>query len=275
MLDFWGAVIAVVIGVILSTLGQLLNNAITYWREKEQWKREQKAAREREEREQRKQEVERVRSNYRIAMRAASTLSEWSDSDESQLSKAKKSSLLEELAEAVTEYVLHFRKVNPDYDKMNGVEHAFDLATSGPDRHFDWIVKTLSDAAKADPVLYPNIVSGSESDGRSNKREITVSISDEFRKQQFIEGKEVPGSYTFEYDVVQLPRSQRSFLAERFMRNGRVRDSFTLGVPKDERNVQTWEAHLNPEEATPEEIFDEWEKAFKRAKERIEADQEE
>lgn len=101
-------------------------------------------------------------------------------------------------------------------------------------------------------------------------RLITISVDDNFRKQQLIEGVEIPQRYEFKFKLSKMSNSQRKKLAEIFFQNHKSIPSQLIlylpahyqGAKQINMSGKQWQAQLNPKTTEPENILNCWEYDF-------------
>lgn len=101
--------------------------------------------------------------------------------------------------------------------------------------------------------------------------EITVQIDKNFRKEQLVKfGREIPGTYKFNYLLSEMSASQREKLVNNYFHSSEcIPDQISLFIPNPQAEtnpgysrVQSWYAALDPTFTDPDQILMDWETAY-------------
>lgn len=261
---------------LLPVIGGLAQSFINLKKEERQWEREQKAKEKEWLRDNKKEELEEIREYFQNAHSALSTFITFeSQNDEKQ--RESRDQQIEEINNWISKIATRYfsdddlRNKISDFNSFPEKELAFELR------------KKLIELSKRESGFYldePGEETSSSQDSKNGVvRTLTFDIDTDFRKQKWIEGKEVEPHYERDFKINDLTKSQREKIVKMYFGNT-LSKKFPLRLPsynesKDEVvfNQEKWKAKINPEENDLQTIISNWEKDYEkdleRAKEKI------
>jgi hypothetical protein len=259
------ALIGVVIGSVLSLIGNFANHWFSMTKEEKQWKRQQEAEDKMRKYDEERQEKEKIRNIYHNCISRLSLI-EASKSDEFKIPSEKLAAIHQEAFDWLSLLALHQRDL---YDETSHNFHnQFREFPRDPDYYASIILQEVYKLAMSDKILFPHVEPKKHD---PNKKRFQMDIDKEFMRQQMIEGISLKHSNMLHVDITKIKPSQRQKLWDQ--NNGQIPETIYLGIPQfNEQNNQIklkgqgiWTASINPNEVSIEEILDEWEKDFDEA----------
>lgn len=275
------AVLGVIIGAVVTIVGTLINHWFTLHREKVQWLRQQKAEEEKWSRIEKAKEKERVRQQkqkqekhirelYQRSLQSLSALSAQDSGDTEFLIQGdKRLTLIEEAYKSVSALAIS----NPDtLEKDPDFSTYLNRFSQNPD---SWITRLRETIYKFFPKDGKLVRKPEEKHTESTGEEYTIqtyiSISNNFRKEQLMQGEFVPSGFSITHDFRKLTQSQRRKLVDTHFEkhNHSLPKNVSLYLPSYNPTSKKiylentrWVASLNPKTSTPEEIFNAWESDY-------------
>jgi hypothetical protein len=154
-----------------------------------------------------------------------------------------------------------------EFDKAAG-NFSNDVASfaADPHRSSSWLIGRIQDLQERDPIFGKHKDPEDDQDGRHF---VDISLSREYRRQLFLDGREVSGGQKLELDLKKLTKSQRALLWEHYENHSQLPKIIQLWVPALNQStgeiIRTgvrWKASLDPEICTAANFIDSWEKDF-------------
>lgn len=263
--------LGVIVGSVLSLAGNLVGQWFSTAREEKHWKRQRSAEKEDRGESQKLEEIKRVSDIYGNCLTRLAIFNSI-DNNDTKLNEDEYNSLYQETVSWVNQLKLHLRdeycKGNSDFKKW--VDHFSISPTSWADN----LTKEIHKQMTSDGILFPDAKPTKET--KVNLKRIQVSISDSFRREEIIKGRELKKIYLLESDLGEFSETQRGLLWEMyFIGNQRIPEHVQLCMPiyVEMQNIVNllgpqWEAEINPETNSIQEVLHEWEIAYKNTLER-------
>jgi hypothetical protein len=269
--------LAVIIGGLLTLFG----NAVTQWlasrKEETHWLRQQEAEENKLKRDEQKAEKERGQADkertHEIYLNSIQYLSalvavEKDAEEKFKLSGEKKLQLLEEVHKWLA--LLALRHTN-DAHFLSMLEDF----TEQPDKYAAMMRNDVIELANNDNNISPH-KKAEKPTKELGSVSIQFQIDEEFRRQQLIDGTDLPQLFAFSYNISKLTTSQRKKLIDiYFNSHKRIPDQFTLKLPVFNSHSNgiifggdEWKAQLNPMATQPQEILEVWEADYESSMER-------
>ena len=266
--------VGVIIGSVLSFLGTSIGQLLNIRRDGNQWEREQ-LARERElvreeERRRRVEEQEakaRLREIYQECIQALSTIVA-DQREQLKLSAEERSEIFRTANRWLSLLSLH-RQAH--YSSSNdSFFRDFDLFVSDANYYARDLRNTVMELAMTDLELFPDAILEVE---RPDAKTFQMAIDDDFRKEQLLEGIELPRIHSFQCSLSSLKPSQREILWDMyFPTRGRLPERLVLYTPAYDESTkelkpqsEQWRGRINPLASSPEEVIDAWEADYELA----------
>ena len=272
-------VLGVIVGSGISLLGTILSQIILSKKEQKQWENQHNAEKELWERDEEKKEKEYLREIYQNSLRSLSLFMAQESSDEEKDNKQHLETI-NDIHKWST--ILLLRHSSSDLGST------LDDFTSSPSEYRAKELKNkIIDLIKNEEGFFLNnakIFDKTSPKETSTKQSnpdlkyIQITIDNDYRKKQLIEGTDIPQRNTFEIKFSDMSNSQREKLTECFFQSYKtIPANFTLYTPtynKQKKDIiytsQNWQAKLDPKHSTPQEILSSWESDFEKG--RIEAE---
>lgn len=260
-------IVGVIIGSGLSLLGNAINQVFLSWKEQKQWKNQQSAEQMSWSRNEQKKEKEYLREIYQHSLRSLSVFIAFADQAKEDEEKQKRLELIDEIHKWVTMLLLRHSSSSldraltsfttwPDDDEARKLRNEIIKLSEREEGFFinELRKQTENIEIRTDPDI----------------RKIQITIDNEYRKQQIIEGVEISQGYTFTIGLSEMSKSQREKLTDIFFQSrNTIPDNFNLYIPvynqgAKQINMQgkQWQAKLNPQQTKPNEILNSWEIDF-------------
>jgi MFS superfamily sulfate permease-like transporter len=259
-------VIGVVIGACLSLFGTILSQIILFRKEQKQWENQHNAENNLWIRNEQKKEKEYLREIYQNSLRSLSLFVAIENQKEEEKNKEQQLESIDEIHKWVTMLLLRHSSSNLD--------KALNSFTSWPSESRAIIIrKEIIDLSKSEEGFFINELRGlpekiKEYDQNPDIRFIQISIDNNFREQQLIEGVELPQQYKFELKLSEMSKSQREKLSECYFQSYKtIPNRFSLVIPVEQNGTKQnkqWQAKLNPISSQPQEILNSWETDFEK-----------
>ena len=259
-------VIGVVIGSALSLLGTVLSQIILSRKEQKQWENQQAAEKIAWTRNEQKKEKEYLRKIYQNSLRAV-TLFISLENQKEELKAHQKLEAINETHKWATKLLLRHSDSNLDnalisfaYDPdENRADKLRKVIIELSEREEDFFVYQLNN--KSEKIETPV---------DQDLRLIKISVDDNFRKQQLIEGIEIPQKYEFLFKLSKMSNCQRKKLTEIFFQYHKsIPNQLILYLPVHNKGAKQinmsgkqWQAQLNPKMTDLETILNCWENDF-------------
>lgn len=259
-------VIGVVLGSGLSLFGTILSQIILSRKEQRQWENQQVAEKTAWTRNEQKKEKEYLREIYQNSLRSLSVFIALENQKE-ETKGQQKLELIDEIHKWATMLLLRHSE--------SKLDNALSSFTSDPD---EYSAKNLREeivelSNREEGFFINNLNYKSEKNETCvdpDLRLIKISIDDNFRKQQLIDGVEIAQRYEFNFKLSKMAKSQREKLAEIFFQNHKTIPSQVIlylpvhnkGVKQLNMSGKQWQAQLDPNTTKPESILSCWEKDF-------------
>ena len=263
-------VIGVVIGSGLSLFGTVLSQIILSRKEQKQWENQQIAEKTAWTRNEQKKEKEYLREIYQNSLRSLSVFIALENQKDEEQNKQKRMELIDEIHKWVTTLLLRHSNSTLDtalnsFNNYPEEDEAHSLRTEIiklSNREEGFFLKELENQPeKIEGDIDPDI------------RNIQITVNNEFRQEQLIEGVEIPLKHAFEFKLSKMSNSQRKKLAEIFFKShNSIPQNFTLYLPVHHNGAKQiamtgkqWQGRLNPIITKPNDIINAWEKDYKRS----------
>lgn len=283
-----------IIGVIIGSFVTLVGNFVSHWftsrREKAQWLRQQEAEEKKWDREEKKSEKERhreeqksekehIRGFYQSSIQSLSALVAAEDEDAKiKLTDEKRLQLVEETHKCITALILR----RPDIlEESSTLSHFLESFAEKPEQNARWLRNELIELAPKFRELLPKETENvKELVKEEGSREIRLRIDDGFRRQQLVEGVELPQSFSIKSNISKLTPSQRKKLSNIYFDSYKtIPSEVQLYVPiyishRKQINFtnKEWQASLNPLILNSEEVFKKWELDYDMALEQAQTE---
>lgn len=256
--------LGVMVGSILSLIGNFLGQWFTLRRDERNWERQRRTEKEDAEAQERKNEIDRVQNIYTNCISRLSLLAS-SSSNKRELTEEELGKLQSESVEWVTRLKLHRKDLYSDTSSKFHEE--VENFIRRPDFLAGSLLSEINDMFVTDMLLFPNAKPVSE---QPSSRTVHITISDTYRRQQIIDGKEIPRNHIVRCNISELSEKQREFLWDIYYEtNSAIPSSFVLTLPhfneaqkKIDFRGKSWEGKINPLTSSPRQIFDSWEKDY-------------
>jgi hypothetical protein len=256
------ALVGVIIGSLLSLASNFVVQLLSIKKEERQWERQQRAEDKKRTLDEERQRIEKTRQIYHNCISRLSLI-ESSKSDMSELSNEKLQVLNQETIEWLSLLSLHQRDLYEE--NRHSLHTLFRDFVSQPKAFAGIVLQEVYKLAMSDKVLFPNVAFKTRD---PNRKRVQLNIPQNFRREQIVSGIELKPSYMVEVDISKLKPSQREKLWDQ--NNNQIPDAIHLRLPQfNERTKQielrgqvSWEASINPNETSIEEIFDRWEQDY-------------
>lgn len=222
-------VVGVVIGSGLALFGTVLSQIILSRKEQKQWENQQIAEKTAWTRNEQKKEKEYLREIYQNSLRSLSVFIALEKQKDEEQNKQKKIELIDEIHKWVT--MLLLRHSN------STLNTALDSFNDHPERYYaDKLRQEIIKLSNREEGFFlkelENQPEKNEEDIDPDERKIRITINDEFRQEQVIEGFEIPQRYTFGFKLSEMSNSQREKLAEMYFKSNKsIPQKFSLCLP--------------------------------------------
>ena len=258
------ALIGVVIGSVLSLIGNFANHWFSMTKEEKQWKRQQEAEDKKRAVDDEKQRLEGIRNIYHNCISRLSLI-EASKSEDLKITHEKLSVVYQETFEWLSLLSLHQRDLY-DENKYN-FHKEFKRFKDSPNFLADSMLQEVYKLAMSDKTLFPY---AKQEVPNPNLKRFQMDIDKKFMRQQMIEGINLTSSYMLDVDITKIKSSQRQKIWDQ---NNGIPKTIYLKTPQfNKQNNQInirgqgiWNARVNPLTTSVEKIFDEWEKDYDKA----------
>lgn len=258
-----GAAIPAAVTLISSGASAIWGN----FKEAKAWERQQKAEADRFSREQGALERERRREAYEQSLRSLGLLNFVDKGDSKALSPQELAQIHDDIQKWVGQLVLW--RGDP---AINGVtlEHLlYNVNGSDVESYVYALREGVIELYKSDPLLNNGNqgLNPLENEQLLNApRHFTFFLDPTFRREKFIEGKEVDLEHTITYNIQELTSSQREKLAALHLGSTKLfPKQVLLQVPARNKLRLNWMARIDPKDSTPEQIFAAWETDYDTA----------
>lgn len=259
--------VGVLIGSGLSLIGVILNQIILSWKEQKQWENQQIAEKNSWKRTEEKKEKEYLREIYQNSLRSLSVFIALKESTEDDSNEQKKIELIDEIhkwssmlllchSSSMLNSALNSFTSDPDEYEANSVRNEIIKLSNTEESFFLNKLKTVQEKIKL--PTNPDL------------RMVQIVIDDNYRKEQIIEGVEIPQRFELQCNLTEMSNSQREKLADVFFQSNKtIPKTFRLYLPiyneKAKQIVMTgkeWQANLNPDIVDSKIILSSWEHDF-------------
>ncbi len=262
---------------LVATLGATwLNHRFTLRREKDQWERQQTEDDKKWNREVSKQESDRqyeeqtqqrefVRQLYQRIVQGLSSLLAMSDDDSpTKLTDEQRVDKTEDILKSGSALMLQRPEV---FDQKSAFYKALEDFTQWPtsEHYIDQLRTVTIKLAEQDKELFPDRQTLVVEAKDENERIFNFEIDEGFRRDQLIDGVQLPPRSSFPLSLLLLTKEQRRKLVDLYFESHHnIPDQVRLVLLK--RNVETgqiqqvnWEAKLNSLTDAPTQILTAWE----------------
>jgi hypothetical protein len=264
------------LGVIIGSAVTFLSTFVSHWftqrREERLWLRQQEAVEKERIRDEKQKEKEQLQEIYQKCLRSLSTIVAAHQANLT-LSDEKRLQRLEETYNWLN--LLSLTHQNKDKKEVLEFDTCLNNFTQDSNKYVaESLLESIAILARKDEVLYPEVsTSVSESTANSGDKAVIIDINSEFRRQQLIEGIELPLAYRFYFTLLNLSKTQREKLAIIYFESHKtIPDEVVLYLPyyheKSKKiffNRSPYRLKMNPLTAEPKGIFNAWESAFDKA----------
>lgn len=265
-MDFDSAIIGVIVGSVLSLIGNIVNHWFSMRKEEKQWLRQQEAEDKKRKLDEEQQEINNIRNIYHNCISRLSLI-EASKSKHLDIPAENLATIHKEAFEWLSLLSLHQRDL---YDeKRHNFHKRFREFSDDPQFEAPFIFQEVYKLAMSDKVLFPNVKPKKYD---PNQKRAQMNISEEFRRQQMIDSSiNLPSTHMFDLDISKLSLTQREKLWDQNKKN--IPDTIYLSLPKfNEQTNQIilkgegiWTTSLNPYVSSIDEIFNKWEENYDKA----------
>ena len=260
------AILGVIVGSVLSLVGNLATQWFTLRKEEKQW--DKKHAVEKEIREENKISEE-IKDKISVFHNTISRLSliVASDSAEIELQEKEKLSLYQETFDWLSLLSLHLKG---DRKEVKEAKQYIELFTDRT-HYADSLLNKIREVASTDRTLFPGSQAKTEKIENQNGKKVQIRVAEATRRDAIKECYELRPDFTFECNLNVLTPSQRQKVWDLCRENSTmIPERIVLSTPAYIENTKSikikgpgiWETKLNPVTSTPQEIFNEWEKDF-------------
>jgi len=260
------AILGVIVGSVLSLVGNLTSQWFTLRKEEKQW--DKKHTVEKEIREESKISEE-IKDKISVFHNTISRLSliVASDSSEIKLEEKEKLSLYQETFDWLALLSLHLKG---DSKEVKDAKRYIELFTDNTS-YADSLLNKIREVASTDCTLFPGAQAKSEKIENQNGKKVQIRIAEAARRDAIKDCFELRPDYTFECSLNDLTPFQRQKVWDLCRENSTIiPERIVLSTPAYVENIKNikikgpgiWEIKINPVTSTPQEIFNEWEKDF-------------
>jgi len=256
----------VIIGSLLSLIGNVLTQHFSIKKEEQQWERQRASAKEEREENNKDNEIEYLRELYHKCVLSLSVYMTNSQQDKNE----ENSNHIEEIREI--HHWLSLLLLRHPHKKLSQLIDSF---LHSPDEYdAEQLRKYVLELVEHEDILdSPGRIKESLSSDRQKKvngRTITFKISDSYRREQMVAGIELPQNHYYPYEFESLKEGHRERLLKIYYQSmKRIPDNAQLYLPLHRPGVKqiqyqgkAWEADVNPFSSNAEEVLDLWCKAF-------------
>ncbi len=266
----------VIIGSLLSLIGNVANQWLTVRKDEKQWERQQKAEERRRDaeeqrraREDQKAYKDNLRETYEECIRCLSLIA---SSNLLRIGDDENLQLFREAHDWLAKLILHLTNANSK--EASELESVFQSFVRDPLHNAHSVRDVVIRLSRSDKELFPHAAVEIED---PREREFRIKIDQEYRQQQFQVGIELPRTHAFRCSIEELTPSQREKLWNAYYSGTVVPKSLELSLPhydeKDKRfyrSGKVWNARLNPLICKTAEISNAWEADYDVALEEAE-----
>lgn len=261
--------VGVIIGSVLSLAGTFATQWLTMQKEEKHWHRQHEAEEEKRIRDEQKACRENLRNMYHNCIRVLSLIvTAGSRSASVELTDEERSQLYQEAHKSLTSLSLHLRDSYSSNALSNFLSEFSIFTEYGDKTDAKDLRNQVIELAMNDKELFPRALL-LETEEPADMR-IQIQIDNDFRRQQFVEGVELPDSYEFSCDFSDLTTEQRQKLWDTYEKA--PHNLYSLPIPRYDGNKKQiilkgggWAARLNPLTTDPKEILNAWEADYDKA----------
>ena len=268
------------VGVVIGSLLSLVGNIATQWfstrKEEKQWQREQDAEVTKQMRDDENQRIENIRNIYHNCIRSLSII-QASKSEGFKISDDEIARVNQEAFEWLSMLSLHHNEVYGE--SIFNFHTKFKNFLDRPNFYSSTLLNEVYELAMLDKTLFPQSkIKNNQFDDKKFK--LQLEINRDYIRKKMIEGVILKDSYTLDFEISQIKESHRKKIWDLY---SGIPQRIILSLPsynKEKKMIEfrasgPWKGRVNPNEESLEEIFDEWEKdydiALKIAKDDLEA----
>jgi hypothetical protein len=254
--------LGVIVGSVLSLLGNFIGQWFSMAREEKHWKRQRDSEREDDRLKRELEELNRISEIYQNCLTKLSVLRSLEDSESKENNEEYKK-LYDEAVNWVTQLKLHLRDeyCNERSELRKWIDHFIRT----PNHWTEELIKEINKQMITDRVLFPNSEIKTVKD--EGYRRIQLSISEEYRKEQMIKGVSLNQNYLIDSNLNEFTESQREIFWDMYI-NG-IPENIVLMVPKytegqNKVNLRhsNWKGSVNPMTDSIRDILAVWEKEY-------------
>ena len=267
------ALYGVIVGGVITLIGNIINNRYSLKKQKEQFEREKEANKEEWLRTETKAESERIREIYKNALSALSIFIAHANEkdDEYEISSESKSQQVREILDWLSFIKLRF----PDDQTLSkAIEDFSTFPISVTAEALRENVEKLTAREEDFFLQKPKKAASSHKVDKNKKtRTLQFSIDDDYRKKQLIKGVEINQSQQREIGLKDLTESQRRKITDIHFKNTKnIPSRIILYIPnfndkkgEIELKGEQWKGKVNPNDVSLSEILSCWEDDFEEA----------
>ena len=260
----------VLIGSGLSLFGTILSQILLSKKEQKQWENQQATEKENWKRTEQKKEKEYLREIYQNSLRSLSVIISLDNNSEEEIIAEHKIEQIAEVHKWATMLLLRHTSSN-----LNDALSSFIRSS---DRYYatilrDEIIKLSNREESFFIKKLKEITEEKEENLDPDLRNINIIIDDNFRKQQLVNGIEIPQRYTLQLKLSEITNSQREKMTEMYFestktipkRLGLYLPTYNIGPKKINTRGKEWQAKLNPSSTEAKDFLDSWEKDYQKS----------
>ena len=259
--------IGVIIGSLLSLVGNFLTQYFSLKKEERQWERQRISSREEREETLNSKDTENLTELYH---KCILSLSVYITNNQNNSGEKEQNSLADEIKEI--HHWLSLLLIRHPHKKLNRLIDGFLFNSDEYDAE-ELRKYVLELVEQEERLMSPNRIKevvGKKELDKEKERTITFRISEDYRRQQMVAGIELPQSHFYSYEFENLNAHHRERLLKIYFQSmKRIPDNAQLSLPlcapkAKQINYQgkQWEANINPNSSNVNEILDQWGKDF-------------
>lgn len=259
--------IGVIIGSLLSLVGNFLTQYFSLKKEERQWERQRISYREEREETLNSKDTENLTELYH---KCILSLSVYITNNQNNSGEKEQNSLADEIKEI--HHWLSLLLIRHPHKKLNRLIDGFLFNSDEYDAE-ELRKYVLELVEQEERLMSPNRIKevvGKKELDKEKERTITFRISEDYRRQQMVAGIELPQSHFYSYEFENLNAHHRERLLKIYFQSmKRIPDNAQLSLPlcapkAKQINYQgkQWEANINPNSSNVNEILDQWGKDF-------------
>lgn len=263
--DTFIGLIGVVIGSLLTIIGNFSSQWFTERNRVQQWEREQKAAEERRDEEAKVQKYRETLEIYEKCLSKLSLIVTYRGRRDSISGAEAFLKIQEGALDWLSVLILH-RSDLPS-NEIQDLQTRISRFAKNPEPDAEQLLSEIRRLAATDPVLA--LQAPLEPHIEPNVRQVRVEVSEKIQRQRAIEGKFEPRAYTFECDLLTLTPSQREKLWNEDRRE--IPQVMSLSLPQylpSQKRIymgKAWKPNFDPASMPLIDVMNAWEHAYDEA----------